>query len=377
MIEIPISSEIANLINFVACELLIMSYTMYVTSYIAGALNYVQLDKGRSLTLRVFNSPFGIGGGLVMSSSRGRWVLIMLRFTILVAITTSNFGLEGRTRVLSESRLGVVRIPGRIDPLNTTTLFAATERQMRCAQTSNDTSTIYGAVIDDKCYPSLSTNLRVKSISISYTHFNASAVGCAVVPNKHLYFTVFRCRGVDLNCLGIFNESTTTVEKGRCESVIYEKDYSWLCPVDSARPGVIDEPVRCLRVEARRADIERWTEVFRYSTQNLQRAIFGAAYGVEERKMVTVPVGQRNVTIVTLFWLVPAVCEVIVIWIATVWAITLLRQGAKNVGNDEDGLTRLLKNKLDISKTRLSDYLDDIEVPSSPLWRTSRVHEEW
>lgn len=374
MFELPISSEISGLVNFLACELIVMSYIMFVTSFIAGSLNYRGLQKGVPLTLTVFESRFGIGGGLVMNSSRARWLLILLRFTVLVAVTVSNFGLEGRTRNTTAFHEASVRGPGRLEYLSTASLFHATERRMRCAQTVGD-ELVFGAVIDGHCYPSLTTDVHVTSIALNFTRFNASALDCSVTPEERLHFTVYRCRGMDVSCLGVFY-GNEYVEQGRCESVIYERDYSWLCPVHSARPGIIDEFVECRKVRARKSDIGLWPEILRYRTDDLETAIFGAAYGVEERKLVSVPTGEKNVTVVTLFWLVPAVYEIVVVWIVTIWGIRLSMSGATNVGNDERGLTRLLRRKLDLTTVQLSEWLDnDIDVPLPVLYRSQPDEE--
>lgn len=368
MFELPLSSEIAGFINFLTLELIVMSYIMFATSVIAGSLNYRAIQKGTTLSLKVFDVPH-IGGGLVMNASRARWLLIFIRFSALVAITVSNFGLEGRTRPIVKFQEALVRRPGVLEPLNTATLFNATERRMRCAKTDGD-KLVFGAVLDGFCYPSLNTDVHVQSISLNFTQFNASALGCTVVPEEELFFTVYRCRDMDLNCLGLFYGGEE-VEKGRCESVIYEENVSWLCPVHSARPGVVDEPVECRLIRARRTDIARWPDIFRYRTDDLETAVFGAAYGVEERKLVAVPTGEENVTIVSMFWLVPAIYEICIVWIVTIWGIFLMVRGAKNVGNDERGLTRLLRRRLDMTIVQLGEWLDtDNDEPVQTLHRS-------
>lgn len=319
-----------------------MAYVMYMTSIISGTLNYKQLSSGKDLDLKVFDFPH-IGGGLVMSASRARTVLILIRLIALVAIAVANFGLEGRTALMTEVREAVIRRPGIVEKANTGVIFDATELQRRCARTVNG-ELKFGAVIDGNCYHSVSEGVYITGMSLNFTSFNKSAVGCSIERNERRLLTVYRCEDVDMSCLGLFREGDV-VSKGRCQSVIYDAVGVWLCPVLSVRPGVEDEQVLCRRMYARREDVSQWPTVFWTFTLDLETSLFGSAYAQEERRQVEVPTSDRNITVITLYWLIPAAIQLFLVWVVTAWAIVVRRHGKKVIFNDEAKLTKFIQSR--------------------------------
>lgn len=342
-----------------------MAYVMYGSSMVAGALNHRCIKLGTNLRLKVFDFPH-IGGGIIMNPSIARWALILIRLSTLIAIAVSNYGLEGQTRILTKFEEATVRRPGPIKDLNVSKLYRATERQKRCAQTVGD-EFVFGAVINNKCFPKLSNNVFVHSLALEFTKFNATAKNCSRTRvNYRRQYMVFKCEGVDISCLMEFGKGLR-VRQVLCESVIYHKNESWLCPVYSAVPWQ-SEKVECRRLRARQADISGWTNILYEGTFDLETAVFGAAYGIEVRKFMEVPTGSKNITVVGLFWLIPAVYEILMVCIIAVWATVLRVKGFRVVAHDENGLARLLRRRVDVSNVRLAEWMK---------WKKGGGTEQW
>lgn len=335
--EVGISSEVAGVGNFLLCELVAMAYIMHVSGLVAGALNHGRVKNGEKICLRPFDAPH-FGGGLVMGKTASRYLLIFLRVSAVVAVAVGNFGLEGRTKIVTESHVGVVRSPGKMAPLSRANLFNATERRMRCATVQGE-DLLFGTVVDGLCYHDLRTAVYVQSLGLQYHQFKADAVNCVKHVEKDMHFTVFRCDGADISCMGLEMDGMSW--RGRCESVLYREDESWLCSIESALPGMRNVPVECRKMKASREAVEQWTSIFRYRTTDLMTAVFGAAYGVEKRELVRIPVGERNVTVVTLFWMVAIGYLGLVVVGVSIWAF-VVGGGRRRFAHDENGLLRLL-----------------------------------
>lgn len=354
LFKVLVSSNVVNILNFLIFEIVVMAYVVYGTGIIAGALNYRCIKHGAKLRLKVLDFPH-IGSGMVMNQSVARWALIFIRLSTLLAIAASNYGLEGQTEMVTKLGEATVRGPGPIEGLKMAKLFEATERRMRCAETKGD-DIVFGAVINNKCYVGRSNDLYIQFLSLEFTSLKVTTKNCSRRENNKESYTVFKCEGVDIFCL-IDHNARSAIHPGLCESVVYKKNESWICPVQSALPEKTVEDARCRRLGARQADISKWTEIYYKATGDLETAVFGAAYWREIRKTMDVPQGIKNITAVGLFWLIPTVYEILMVCIVTVWAIGLRSKGFKVVAQDEAGLARLLRRRVDLSSVRVAEWM--------------------
>lgn len=364
----PLSSEVSGLINFFVCELFIMGYVLFITTVIAGALNHQATNKGGELQFVVFDLPH-VGGGLVMNRGISRTVLILLRLATLIAVTVSSFGLEGRSKVTTTTRTGVVRRPG-LPPLRSyEDFFEVTELQKRCAQTDNG-RLIFGSVINGTCYPTVTDHVYIRSLSLSFEVFNFSARDCLKTENETFHYTTYHCTDCDIACFGI-----SQLEFGRCKSLLYESEsVAWICPSFSAMPNVTNQ-VHCQRLEASTKDIKEWMKVYKLRTEDVETAVFGAAYGFKETKTVAVPDRQQNVTSVTLFWIIPVLVEIMIVIVTTVWAISLrYGTGAFPIAHDERSLSRLLRHYSDLGDRKVTptEYRRAIQEVQAVAFRTQQ-----
>lgn len=372
MFEIPFASELTNLVNFIIMDLLLLPYVMYVSGLLAGYANHSTLCKARKLHLVVFDIPL-VGGGIVMSRCWLRTFFISIRLSVVAAVAISNFGLEGRSKTEFVVREATVRVPGALkDPF--TSIYTATERRMRCSDSTESGDFNFGAVIDDRCYLDKKDYVFFSQLAFNLTNIAPSATNCKSSPHCSQVRTTFHCDGVDLVCAGTSEDSKCEVADGvqldSCVSVVYHpsNNFGWLCMHGWLVPGQMSAEVPGRRFSAKREDVKDWVNYFLYDTADPLVAMFGSAYGQELRQKVTVPAGERHLTVVRATWFVPMVWVIFVAFALTMWWLVCRVNGALVIAHDERGLTKLLHKKIEDSKSEL----DESEKPYDSFFEQKR-----
>lgn len=363
MFEIPFASELTNMVNFITLDLVLLPYVMHVSGLLAGYANHSTLSKARELRLVVFDIPL-VGGGIVMSRCWLRTFFIIVRLSVVAAVAVCNFGLEGRSRAELVTREATVRVPGVLnDSFNT--IYMATERRMRCSDSTENGDFKFGAVMDDRCYLEGTDDVYISKLAFDSTNITASATSCESHVRCSDLATTFHCDRVDLVCSGTSKDSGCEVAAGvqfrSCVSVVYDpSDASgWICLEGWLMPGIASERALCRQFWARRQDVQDWVKLYLSVTADPLVALFGSAYGQEARRNVTVPDGEKSLTIVQAIWIVPMIWVVIVAVVLTIWLFWCRVTGAHVIAHDERGLTKLLNKQIEES---MSDF-DDFELP--------------
>lgn len=351
MFEIPVASEVTNLVNFLTLDLLLLPYVMHVSGLLAGYANHATLCKGRTLRLVVFDIPL-VGGGIVMSRCWQRSFFILVRLSVVAAVAVCNFGLEGRSRSALVTREATVRMPGILND-SFKTIYDATERRMRCSDSTENGDFKFGAVVDDQCYLDVEDHVYITRIAFNVTNITVSATNCKPVVRCPEAATTYHCDGADLVCGGTPKDSGCEISYGvefrSCLSVVYEpsEDFGWVCLEGWLMPGNVSEKLPCRGFQAKRRDVKNWVRHYIWATPDPLVALFGSAYGVEARKNVTLPMGERFVTVVRASWLVPMLWVVCVAVGLTIWWFLQCMTGSQVIAHDERGLTKLLNKQID------------------------------
>lgn len=363
MFEVPLASEISNLLNFLVLDVLVLPFIAYTSSRLAGFANYAHLQKKDSVSLIEFDVPL-VGGGLVMSKGWRRIMFVALRVSVVIAVAVSNFGLEGRTSQAMVTRQGDIRVPGTLqDPEKTITEVALS--RVRCytrvddPTVSENQTVIYGSVIDGVCYKGVKDFVYVHDRTF-FRQINATAENC--VPsfncdNVPYPTTTYRCDYADVVCTGVPENSGCSNQDGirrntfgelECYSISYEEgdNYVWFCNKDKVFPGTKATLNDCWGFTARREDVQSWNETFPSITLMYGKALFASAYGAEQRLEVTVPEGKRPVTGVRLWWVLSVAWVGAVALFFTVWVCVHVLGGSKETVHDEHGLVNLLQRRL-------------------------------
>lgn len=374
MFEIPFASEVTNLVNFLALDLLLLPYVMHVSGLLAGYTNHAILCKGRTLRLVVFDIPL-VGGGIVMSRCWQRSFFILVRLSVVVAVSVCNFGLEGRSRLSFVTREATVRIPGKLTE-SFENIYYATERRMRCTDATENGDFKFGAVIDDHCYLDVMDHVYIQKVAFDATNITASATNCKPTVLCPQIATAYKCDGVDLVCGGTPKSSGCNVAIGvqfrSCVSVVYEdsRDYGWLCLEGWLMPGHVSAWAMCRGFHARREDVKDWVQHYLFATSDPLVALFGSVYGLEARRNVTLPQGERFVTVVQATWIVPMLWVVCVTLGLTFWWFLQHITGSHVIAHDERGLTKLLNKQIEGSTSDESEF----EEPRGIVFLSKRAN---
>lgn len=351
MVEVPVPSEVMNVLNFLALDLILLPYIMHISGRLAGFANKETLKRGEHLKLVVFDPPV-VGGGIVMARSTQRSLLIAARLSAVLAVAVCNFGLEGRSRVRHVEREALVRVPGPLAE-SFDEIYLATERRMRCSGSLRQDMFYFGAVLDDHCYPTSKTHVYVQGLSFDLEPISTPAKRCTPSARCLSNSTVYRCKHVDFICGGVEVTSGCPYASGvlnsSCVSVVYseDSDRAWLCGQGWLAPADTNEQAYCRGIIAKRKDIDSWVDYLWTSTFDPLTAIFASAYGKERREIVSVPEGELLVTIIRIWWFIPTGW---VILVAGILSTNWLRYHCSNVqpfAHDERGLTKLLRKEID------------------------------
>lgn len=119
--------------------------------------------------------------------------------------------------------------------------------------------------------------------------------------------------------------------------------------------------MNCRDIQALRNDIQAWTTVYRKSTTDLLNSLFIAAYGATERKELVLPGKNHAVTIVSLWWFIPILVEILLFFSLFIWYGVLTFTSQKGLANNERSLLKMLK------KTNGQDSLDDDDEQGAAL----------
>lgn len=356
------------MVNFIALDLVLLPYVMHVSGLLAGYANHSTLSKTRKLRLVVFDIPL-VGGGIVMSRCWLRTFLIIVRLSVVAAVAVCNFGLEGRSRAKFVTREAAVRVPGVLND-SFFTIYKATERRMRCSDSMENGDFKFGAVIDDRCYLEGTDGVYISKLAFESANITVSATSCESHVRCSYSTTTFQCDRVDHVCVGNPKDSgcegANGVQFRSCVSVVY--DYSdasgWICLEGWLTPGIASERALCRQFWARRQDVQDWVNLYISDTDDPLVALFGSAYGQEARRNVTVPDGEKSLTIIQAIWIVPMIWVVGVAVVLTIWWFLCRVTGAHVIAHDERGLTKLLNRQIEESVSRF----DDFEPPQDILF---------
>lgn len=357
LFEVPLASEVSNLLNFLILDVIILPFIMYMSSRLAGFTNNRVLQKTGVVTLVEFDIPL-VGGGLVMSKGWRRTLFILLRLSVVVAVAISNFGLEGRTGQAFVTRQGVVRVPGVLDNPNSTITDIAL-KQVRCNHRIDEETVLHGSVVDGVCYPRM-TEFAVVGKRTLRQQMNSSALECQAYfncDNTPYPTTTYRCDRSDVVCNGVPPNSGCSNQEGikkntfgdlECHSISYEpeNDLVWYCNKESVMPGTVRTLNDCWVFNVKREYVQWWNETFPSITFMLGKAMFASAYGAEKRTQVTVPDGTRPVTGVRLRWVLSVAWAFAVALFFSIWVYFFVHQGLKETVHDERGLVDLVQTRM-------------------------------
>lgn len=371
LFEIPLRSEISNLLNFLVLDIIFLPFIMYTSGKLAGYVNTEMLRKRGAITLKEFDIPL-IGGGMVMAQGWRRTLFILLRLSVVVAVAVSNFGLEGRNSTVTITRSGIVRVPGVLADANRT-ITEVVLPLVRCNRRIDENTLRKGSVVDGRCYADIPDFAVVRSRTVHET-LNASALNC--VPsyncdNTPYPTTTYRCDKSDVVCSGVPETAGCSNQEGmkrntfgllECQSVSYgpQDDYAFFCTGQPgvAMPGTSGPLANCYAYEVKRADVERWNETFPSITAMVGKAMFASAYGAERQVQVTVPSDDRPpVTGVRMRWVLSIAWIIAVASLFSLWVLFYMYHDVKEIIHDEGGLVSELQKRMDLDVQMTNDLI--------------------
>lgn len=351
-IQIPLSSAVINLVNIVFLQLILSPVATLLTSSLGGYDNHERIVRIGSLSLETFDAPV-VGENLIMSKGLQRSVLIAIRVSIVLAIGISNVGLEGRSAPRTYTREGQIHAPGPIprSDMNTTLLQERLVKNLLCNVIEEDGTTyLFGSVVDGICHRELTEYTYVKEMTSAREDFIISTGKCDSVISSNR--TVHKCRNSEFVC------TTERLESGRsgktkhtCVALRYSSDgnRAWACDEASLLQGARARLGRCQGVTVRKENLRWWSDVKTRFQLRPMLAVFASAYGVPREQRIEIMNGEREVTVVTLFWILPTAWVLMVVLTSLCCIVWKRRKHGQAVAHDERKLLSLLDKTLVIT----------------------------
>ncbi|CAN8066596.1 unnamed protein product [Agarophyton chilense] len=261
--QIPIASEIINVLNFVFVDLFLVSFVLQATSNLAGYVNNRVLRHSSRLKLVPFDIPL-IGGGLITFRGKQRNILILLRISILLAVSTSTFGIEGRTQVPTLTKSAHVRVPGFSRSMDESTMNRI-QKGFSCG-TWEQNVFVFGTVADGLCYKNVTLYSSIRNVS-QVGSIQAEAHNCnQSYSEKHgKPITTYRCDKADVVCQGVPPESGLEFSEGlennldgdqTCKAILFADDGNHVigCSKGLLRPESNQTLGHCWKFAMKRED---------------------------------------------------------------------------------------------------------------------------
>ena len=348
-IEIPVNSAAINLINVIVLQFVLVPIVTGMTSKLVGFKNYQDQKEKASLSLKPFDPPV-IGGNLVTSKGFHRQLMIAVRISVVVAVGISNIGLGGRSRTRKIAEDGEIFVPGPI-PMSETNVTGLRERlgaYVYCSIIQSDGKTYeFRSVINGECHHEVTEFVHIEKMISDQEELSVAINACNKSADESR--TIRRCTTVDFVCTksGEAGDETDGISEEKCLAVRYSEDgkYAWHCP---SAVFVSQSQARlsgCRKLKVAREDVKWWIDAYTRFELTGMSAVFASAYGVSQRRKVEVEDGEEEVTIVTLFWIVPTA------WIAFLLVVLACQIAWKKhlkrraIAHTERSLFRLLEGK--------------------------------
>lgn len=349
-IVIPLSSAVINFINVVILQLTLVPIVTKMTSLVAGFHNF-EREKGENrLTLESFDVPV-IGGNLIMNRGCLRGILIAVRLSVVIAICISNLGLEGRTRPRIISEDGQVYGPGPIPDTerNISKLENRLVQHLVCnIVEENGRIHKFGLMINGECHREIREHVSIDYMLSDKEELNISMEACETSNRGNR--SVRKCDNVDFVCgESATNDETNNVNSSEeCIALKYSEsgDAAWLC----SNASILDESQArlddCRKIITARQNMHWWIDaVIEYEFRGLI-AIFASAYGVSRQEKVEFEEGEEEVTIVTLWWMIPVSWILLLPMVFICYFIRVKFYNLRAIVHDERSLYNLLESKL-------------------------------
>lgn len=365
-IELRISSNYVNVLNFLVFDAVLISLVYLLTADVMGRLNDSTLRDGQSHRL-VVTCPPVLGGGLCSTHRLRALLLLTVRLLGLGLILMTNLTIEGETRnnVVNANVTMVVRgniadiadadefhnnilrrtsCQGNRPPAkagnegNATIVYYGDIRQVRengadGLECVTDRSLLTGTVVEFGS-ELLRRNMTVEEVNMCPAR---------VRTNGNISTAVYQCPSATLSCL--FTSSKTEPDITTCRGIVRHAGETYMTEDGSAYPGMKNVT---LGTWIKGVDVRDtfWLDGFYYSLTTLKDTI-DAAYGARMEKRLVKQAKPEEWTVVNPLWFAALVLKLLLVISLGVTSVSLKQANFRTAINDEQRLAELLSTMIE------------------------------
>ncbi len=361
MVDITVSSNYLNLLNFILFDVLFCALIFHVTADIAGLLNSRSALTKHENRLSPFNPPV-LGVGLTCTRRRVFFAMAFVRLLSIALFFVTNFLIEGKSipRVVAVRNATVLTFgPGptpasrsREERLKLGKLVA---RRQEC-QGRTDRYMFYGEIRDgNECVTKFHLVNRPVLFGISAAIVPIDMRGDACVLSYKNHTWIQRCKSAIIKC----NGPSKGPYFASCGGVIHRRGLSYLCTGPSLALQANGTSAVCREVRGANLDEKYWLPLYGDFLATMQQVIDILYVSGSERRLVRDEDGTRLVSDVHVAWF--AILGFVFLMLGMLFGMSVYLRGIGLVrcANDEVGLGSLLADSAESS-------IDSLALDRSP-----------
>ncbi len=365
VLSIAVESNLANAMNFLIFDIILISLVFHLTSDVSGRLNYADLNAGEPRRL-FLTSPPVIGGGLCSTRPIRAGLLLFARVLGMLLILATNLTINGRSLPALERKSVELVIPGSLSNFTEEGAEISMLRRAGCLGTANhelspiegvENITFYGEIRDQVCEVDKELVFR-NSVKFSQKllKYNLTAGSCVRNEKRvrdQIPVALYFCEFGRLACL--FDPTNPPrVLLRSCRGIVFNNNLTYMADEGTLWPEMPREESEARIVSGIDWKDDLWFDsVFKMQHSPIED-ILHATYGAQVANRTVTVRKESPRTDISAFWFVALALKVAIVVLLGLMSFHLWRQGFRTVAHDERRIAELLRRRIEDNDPRLT-----------------------
>lgn len=365
VITLPVESNLANAVNFVIFDIILISLVFHLTSDVSGRLNDADLHTGEPRRL-FLTSPPVIGGGLCSTRPFRAGVLLFARILGLFLILATNLTITGKSDALVTTKLAEVVVPGSLANFSVEDTETSMLRRAEClgsASTNLSASgeleniLFYGEIRNEVCEVDKELVFRDSvKFSQKLLKYNLSTGSCTRNEERvrnGFRAALFYCETARVLCL--FDEFIPErVSLRTCRGLVLNNGVTYMADEGTIWPEMPREESEARIVSGIDWRDDRWFDsIFTMSSSTIEDNIH-ATYGAFVANRTIKVRKEVPKTKISALWFAAFSLKLLIVIILAIFSLHLWRRGFRTVAHDEKRIAELLRRRIEQNDPRLT-----------------------
>lgn len=374
VLTIPVESNLANALNFLIFDVVLISLVFHLTSDVSGRLNDADLSAGEPRVL-FFTSPPVIGGGLCTTRPFRASLLLFARILGLLLILVTNLTIGGKSEAVLRTQRAEVVVPGSLENFTVEDTEISMLRRSGClgsASTNFSTDgvieniTFYGEIRNDECEVDKELVFpKAVKFSQRLVKYNISTGNCVRNEERernNIRVALFYCDTARIGCLFDYFRPERPLLR-TCRGVIWSNGLTYIADEGTVWPEMPREEAEARLVSGIDWRDDQWFDsIFTMPSVSMEDNLHATYGAFLENRTVTVR-KELPRTDISAFWFAALALKLLIVAILGVTSFSLWKQGFETVAHDERRIAQILRRRIEQNDPRLTvrnDFMPNI-----------------